>query len=58
MTPWSKVSDGHRSDAARRYAVKMFLQDIYEPWKLLEGLTPMLPYQESHLGKKHGVIPV
>lgn len=50
--PWRDVSDGHRDRAARRYMIKMFLKDLYQIWRGLEGLPVREPYQEEYLGHK------
>jgi len=53
--PWSDVSKGHRDRAAKRYMVKMFLQDLYVAWRNIEGLPVREPYREEYLGRKHAV---
>jgi len=50
---WKKESEGHRSNAAKRFMIKMFLQDLYAAWRTLEGLPVREPYGEEYLGKKH-----
>lgn len=50
---WKDKSEGHRSNAAKRYMVKMFLRDLYVAWRTLEGLEVRPPYAEEYLGKKH-----
>jgi hypothetical protein len=46
-------SKGHRHAMAMRYAIKMFLQDLWIAWRTLEGLPVTLPYHEAVLGHKH-----
>lgn len=48
---WTK---GHKNEAAKRYAVKMFLKDLYPIWRAMEGLPVEPSYQESKLGHRHG----
>lgn len=48
-----KGRDGHIDMAAKRYMIKMFLQDLYDAWKDLEGLPRANNYYEAKLGKKH-----
>lgn len=43
----------HRHNMAVRYAVKIFLQDLYAVWRELEGLPVSVPYHEAKLGLKH-----
>jgi len=50
---WKEESEGHRSNYAKRYMIKMFLQDLYVAWRTLEGLPVREPYSEEYLGKKH-----
>jgi cell fate (sporulation/competence/biofilm development) regulator YmcA (YheA/YmcA/DUF963 family) len=52
-TAWKNVSTGHRDSAAKRYMIKMFLADLYQAWRTLEGLPVREPYQSEYLGKKH-----
>ena len=52
---WKDESKGHRSNAAKRYMIKMFIRDLYVAWRTLEGLEVRAPYQEEYLGKKHAV---
>lgn len=47
---WSK---GRRHNAAIRYMVKMFLRDLYNAWRALEGLPIAPTYAEAKLGMKH-----
>lgn len=51
--PWKDVTKGHRSDAAKRKMVKMFLMDLYAFWREFEGLSVRKPYAEEFLGKVH-----
>ena len=50
--PWGK-SDGHRHNAAIRYMIKMFIMELYNEWRKLEGLEIRRPYAEEYLGKTH-----
>lgn len=50
---WKDVSKGHRDRAAKRYMIKMFLQDLYAVWRAIERLPVREPYQEEYLGHKH-----
>lgn len=52
---WKDESEGHRSNAAKRYMIKMFLKDLYAAWRELEWLEVRRPYQEEYLGHTHGV---
>lgn len=45
----------HRHRMALRYAVKMFLQELWLAWRKLEGLPITAPYSEAVLGHKHHV---
>ena len=48
-------TDGHLHNMALRYMVKMFLCDLYEHWRPLEGLEVHDPYAVAKLGlQKHG----
>jgi hypothetical protein len=51
--PWG-ASDAHRHSAAMRYMIKMFLKDLWEAWRTLEGLSTPGDYAETKLGIKHG----
>lgn len=44
---------GHRHNMAIRYAVKLFLFDLYAKWRALEGLEVRPPYHEAKLGIVH-----
>lgn len=48
---WSK---GRIHQAAMRYMVKMFLCDLYNAWRPLEGLSVEPTYHDKKLGHKHG----
>lgn len=47
------VSKGHRHNMALRYMIKIFLQDLYNVWRPLEGLEVAPTYQEAKLGYVH-----
>lgn len=51
--PWGK-SDAHRHQASIRYMVKMFLVELYNQWREVEGLPVAPTYQEAYLNIKHG----
>jgi len=44
----------HRLNAAKRYMIKMLLQDLYAVWRKLAGLPVAPPYAEAKLGMIHG----
>lgn len=44
---------GHRHNMAVRYMVKLFLNDLYNAWRELEGLPVAPTYQEAKLGHTH-----
>ena len=44
---------GHQHKAANRYMIKMFLRDLYDTWRKLEGLPVRAPYQDEYLSHKH-----
>jgi len=44
---------GHRHNMAIRYAVKLFLADLYTAWRPLEGLPVAPTYHEGKLGHVH-----
>lgn len=52
---YKDASDGHRHNMAQRYMIKMFLIDLYEAWRKLEGLPVSEPYHVAKLGYSHGV---
>ncbi len=43
---------GHRNNMAKRYMIKMFIIELYEEWKDIEGLEKFNPYHEAKLGYK------
>ena len=47
-------SNGHRWRMAKRYAAKIFLNDLYAAWRRSLGLPVSLPYHEAKLGLHHG----
>lgn len=47
---WSK---GRSNEAAKRYMVKMFLCDLYNAWRPIEGLSVAPTYQEAKHGHRH-----
>jgi hypothetical protein len=49
---WGK-SKGHRHNAAKRYMVKMFLQDFWVEWRTRANLPVRVPYSNEYLGKVH-----
>jgi len=51
--PWGK-SDAHRDMAARRYMIKAFLRELWEQWRIAEGLPVVDTYAEAYLGRRHG----
>tara|TARA_B100000676_G_scaffold245923_1_gene248546 strand:+ start:1413 stop:2285 length:873 start_codon:yes stop_codon:yes gene_type:complete len=53
MDAHAEKSKGHRHNMATRYMIKMFLNDLYNAWRTLEGLPVALTYQEAKLGKTH-----
>lgn len=44
---------GRINDAAKRYMLKMFLIELYNKWRKLEGLPVSPTYQEWKLGHRH-----
>lgn len=50
---WKDCTPNHQHRAAIRYMVKMFLSDLYNVWRSIEGLDVRAPYQEEYLGHKH-----
>lgn len=50
---WKDSTAAHRNAAAKRYMMKMFLGDLYEKWRALEGLEVRCPYEEEYLGHVH-----
>lgn len=55
---YKDVSRGHRHNMAMRYMIKMFLADLWEAWRKIEGLPPGTTYHEAILGHVHGEEPV
>ena len=51
--PWGQ-SDAHRHQAAIRYMVKMFLQEMWVAWREIEELPVTEPYAVAVLGREHG----
>ena len=49
---WKDEGKAHINMAACRYMIKIFLQDLYDVWRKLEGLSVRVPYQEEYLGHK------
>ena len=54
MDAHKEKSKGHRHNMAIRYMIKMFLIDLYNEWRPLEGLPVAPTYMEAKLGKVHG----
>tara|TARA_Y100000310_G_scaffold249140_1_gene255154 strand:- start:34 stop:900 length:867 start_codon:yes stop_codon:yes gene_type:complete len=54
MDAHKEKSKGHRHNMAIRYMIKMFLIDLYNEWRPLEGLPVAPTYIEAKLGKVHG----
>lgn len=50
--PWG-CSPKHRHTAAMRYMCKMFLQQLWEQWRTIEGLPVRPPYAEEYLNRVH-----
>jgi len=50
----AEESKGHKHNMAVRYMIKMFLIDLYNNWKKIEGLPIEPPYHEAKLGIYHG----
>ena len=46
---------GHKHAMAIRYAVKIFLEDLYNAWREIEGLPVAETYAKAKLGLEHGV---
>lgn len=44
---------GHRHAMAMRYCIKIFLQDLWLAWRLIEDLPVTKPYHEAVLGHTH-----
>jgi hypothetical protein len=43
----------HINNMAKRYMIKMFLQDLYVVWRTMEGLEVSAPWNEVHNNHKH-----
>ena len=54
MDAHKEKSKGHRHNMAIRYMIKMFLIDLYNEWRALEGLPVAPTYTEAKLRKVHG----
>lgn len=52
--PWGS-SPKHRHTAAMRYMCKMFLQQLWEQWRVLENLPVRPSYAEEYLNRVHHV---
>lgn len=50
---WKDKTKGHRHQASMRYAVKMFLIDLYMAWRTHAKLVVHNPYAEAKLGMIH-----
>jgi hypothetical protein len=55
MDAHKEKSKGHRHNMAIRYMVKMFLVDLYNVWRRIEGLPVAPTYSEAKLGKVHKI---
>ena len=55
MDAHKEKSKGHRHSMAIRYMIKMFLVDLYNAWRRLEGLPVAPTYSEAKLGKVHKI---
>ena len=51
---WAEKTKGHRHNAAKRYMIKVFLQDLWLAWRKIEGLPVSEPYAKAKLGINHG----
>jgi len=54
MDAHKEKSKGHRHNMAARYMIKIFLIDLYNEWRRIEGLPVAPTYSEAKLGKVHG----
>ena len=54
MDAHKEKSKGHRHNMAVRYMIKIFLIDLYNEWRRIEGLPVAPTYSEAKLGKVHG----
>lgn len=50
---WQKETGMHLFNASIRYMIKIFLKDLYNAWRPLEGLEVAPTYEEAKLGLKH-----
>lgn len=50
---WKDATPNHRHRAAIRFMMKSFLKDLYNNWRMIEGLEVRPPYQEEYLGHVH-----
>lgn len=48
------ISPARRHIMSKRYMIKMFLKDLYNKWRELEGYHVYPDYQEAKLGHQHG----
>lgn len=55
MDAHKEKSKGHRHNMAVRYMIKIFLIDLYNEWRSLEGLPVAPTYSEAKLGKVHKI---
>ena len=55
MDAHKEKSKGHRHSMAIRYMIKMFLVDLYNAWRRIEGLPVAPTYSEAKLGKVHKI---
>lgn len=54
LMEYEQYSKSHKFNMAKRYTVKIFIKDLYEAWKQIEGLKKEDPYGETHQGlQKH-----
>lgn len=53
---WKDKTKKHRHNAAVRYMIKIFLQNLYANWRALEGLPVRPPYAEEKLGIVHSKV--
>tara|TARA_Y100000114_G_C11754264_1_gene326020 strand:+ start:1029 stop:1895 length:867 start_codon:yes stop_codon:yes gene_type:complete len=54
MDAHKEKTKGHRHNMAVRYMIKIFLIDLYNEWRRIEGLPVAPTYSEAKLGKVHG----
>jgi hypothetical protein len=47
---WMDKTPGHRNNAARRYMLKIFLANLWNEWRKIEGLPIVPSYAEAKLG--------